>query len=130
MAEYCLGRLASLASEEEKALLFDRKLSSTLTRHIAIRTRKYDSIVNAFVSRNPSSVVVNLGCGFDTRYWRIHHEKSAYMELDLPELIEMKKTILKDHLHYELETKPFSLSGTLSVPASDGSLNVQGGDGP
>ncbi len=102
MAEYCLDELASLASEDEKALLLNRKLSSALTSHIAIRARKYDSIANDFISKNPSSTVVNLGCGFDTRYWRIDNEKCEYIELDLPEIVEIKKDILKDHLTYEL----------------------------
>jgi methyltransferase (TIGR00027 family) len=102
MAKYCLDELILLASEDEKALLFNRKLSPMLTSHIALRARKYDSIVNDFISKNPSSTVVNLGCGFDTRYWRIDNKKCEYIELDLPEIVEMKKAILKDHLCYEL----------------------------
>jgi methyltransferase (TIGR00027 family) len=102
MAKYCLDNLVSFASEEEKELLFNRKLSSVLTSHIAIRARKYDAIINDFISKNPSSMVVNLGCGFDTRYWRIDHQKCEYIELDLPEIVEMKKDILKEHLSYEL----------------------------
>jgi methyltransferase (TIGR00027 family) len=102
MAKYCLDHLVLFASEEEKALLFKRKLSSALTRHIAIRARKYDAIINDFISKNPSSIVVNLGCGFDTRYWRIDHKQCEYLELDLPEIVEMKKEILKGHLGYEL----------------------------
>ncbi len=102
MAKYCLDKLVSFASEDEKALLFNRKLSPFLTNHIALRARKYDSITNGFISKNPSSIVVNLGCGFDTRYWRIDNKKCEYIELDLPEIVEMKKEILKDHLSYEL----------------------------
>jgi len=102
MAKYCLDKLVLLAMEDEKALLFNRKLSLSLTNHIAIRARKYDSITNDFISKNPSSTVVNLGCGFDTRYWRIDNKKCEYIELDLPELVEIKKDILKDHLSYEL----------------------------
>lgn len=102
MAKYCLDKLFSFATEEEKILLFNRKLPSDLTSHIAMRARKYDSIVNDYISKNPSSPVVNLGCGFDTRYWRIDHKKCTYIELDLPELVEIKKDILKDHLSYEL----------------------------
>lgn len=102
MAKYCLDKLVLLASEDEKALLFNRKLSSALTNHIAIRARKYDSIINDFISKNSSSTVVNLGCGFDTRYWRIDNEKCKYIELDLPELVEIKKDVLKEHLCYEL----------------------------
>jgi len=102
MAKYCLDHLVLFASEEEKALLFKRKLSSALTRYIAIRARKYDAIINDFISKNPSSRVINLGCGFDTRYWRIDHKQCEYLELDLPEIVEMKKEILKGHLSYEL----------------------------
>jgi methyltransferase (TIGR00027 family) len=102
MAEYCLDKLFSLASVEDKRLIFSRKLSSVLTNYIAIRARKYDSIVNDFISKNPACIVVNLGCGFDTRYWRIDNQKCEYFELDLPELIEIKKYILKDKLNYEL----------------------------
>jgi len=53
MASYCLEKLQSFVSEEEKTLLFDRKLSSSLTRHIALRARKYDNIVNDFIVNNP-----------------------------------------------------------------------------
>jgi O-methyltransferase involved in polyketide biosynthesis len=45
---------------------------------------------------------VNLGCGFDTRYWRIDHDKCRYIELDLPEMVELKRRVLKDNLTYEL----------------------------
>jgi O-methyltransferase involved in polyketide biosynthesis len=102
MAKYCLDKLVSMASEDEKALLFDRKLSSVLTNSISLRARKYDSITNDFISKNPSSTVINLGCGFDTRYWRIDNKKCEYIELDLPELVEIKKEVLKEHLNYEL----------------------------
>ncbi|UCH13938.1 MAG: class I SAM-dependent methyltransferase [Bacteroidales bacterium] len=102
MAQYCLDKLIPLATEEEKTLLFNRKLSTSLTSHIAIRARKYDSIINNFISNNPASIVVNLGCGFDTRYWRIDNNKCEYIELDLPAVTEIKKDILKEHLKYEI----------------------------
>ena len=102
MAQTCLDALASLASEADRLLLFDRKLSSRLTNHLALRARKYDSLTNDFIARNPSCTVINLGCGFDTRYWRIDNRKCTYIELDLPEVIELKMQALKDKLSYEL----------------------------
>jgi methyltransferase (TIGR00027 family) len=102
MARVCLDRLVSFASEDERALLFDRKLSPALTGHIALRARKYDAIINDFISKNPACTVINLGCGFDTRYWRIENEKCTYLELDLPDLVELKKAALQGHLSYEL----------------------------
>ncbi len=102
MAEYCLNRFVSLASGDEQEQLFKRKLATRLTSHIAIRVRKYDLIVNDFIANNPKCIVVNLGCGFDTRYWRINNQKCQYIELDLHEVIEIKKEILKDKLNYKL----------------------------
>ena len=102
MAGYCLDKLRLYASEAETALLFNKRLSSTLTRHIAIRARKYDTEIDNFTARHPPCTVVNLGCGFDTRYWRIEHSRCEYIELDLPEIAAMKREILGEHLRYEL----------------------------
>jgi methyltransferase (TIGR00027 family) len=102
MAKYCLDKLISLATENEKDILFDKKLPETLTSHIAMRARKYDSIIDDFISKNSPCTVINLGCGFDTRYWRIDSSKCRYIELDLPEVIQVKKEILKQYLSYEL----------------------------
>ncbi len=102
MAKYCLDKLYSLASEEERVLLFDRKLPLALTNPQALRARKYDEIADDFISKNPGCTLVNLGCGFDTRYWRLKNKNCEYIELDLPELIEIKKEILKEHLSYQL----------------------------
>jgi O-methyltransferase involved in polyketide biosynthesis len=39
LARICLDKLISLVPDDEKALLFERKLFPSLTSHIAIRTR-------------------------------------------------------------------------------------------
>jgi len=102
MAGYCLDKLALLASEEDKPGIFTKKLSPSLTSYIAIRARKYDAVVNEFISKNPGCTVINLGCGFDTRYWRIDNRNCEYFDLDLPEVIEIKREILKDKLEYDM----------------------------
>jgi O-methyltransferase involved in polyketide biosynthesis len=101
VSRFCLDKLVSLATAGEKAL-FERKLPMGASNHIALRARKYDSAINDFISKNPSSTVVNLGCGFDTRYWRIENKKCRYIELDLPEVVELKREILGERLSYEL----------------------------
>jgi methyltransferase (TIGR00027 family) len=100
MAVSCLERLAGIASPREKALLFERSLSPALILYIVLRARKYDAVTSKFLGENPSGLVVNLGCGFDTRYWRIHADRSQYVELDLPEVIELKRIILGERLEY------------------------------
>jgi len=46
--------------------------------------------------------VVSLGCGFDTRYWRVSDKAWKYVEVDLPEVIEAKQKVLGDRLTYRM----------------------------
>jgi O-methyltransferase involved in polyketide biosynthesis len=107
MAVLCLERLLSISSEEEKNRIMKwKKRYAGINAHDekarALTVRSFDSIASQFISNNPGCTVINLACGFDTRYWRIENKKCKYVELDLPEMIELKREILKDHLDYEL----------------------------
>ena len=107
MAILCLERLLSVSSQEEKKRILRWKsmyagIQARDAKARALTARSFDSIANLFISNNPGCTVINLACGFDTRFWRIEKEKCKYVELDLPEMIELKKEILKDHLGYEL----------------------------
>jgi O-methyltransferase involved in polyketide biosynthesis len=107
MAILCLERLLSISSEEEKNRInkWKKKYAGIHAREakaVALRGKSFDNIANLFISNNPECTVMNLACGFDTRFWRIKNEKCKYIELDLPIIIELKREILKDHLGYEL----------------------------
>jgi methyltransferase (TIGR00027 family) len=102
MAIHILEKLKMIYPSYKDELAFTKKLSLTLTSHLALRARKYDALINEYITENPGCTVVNLGCGFDSRYWRINHENCRYIELDLPEVIEIKKDVLKESLNYEL----------------------------
>jgi len=90
----CFTRLQSLLPVEQRERILYRKLPATLTRHIALRARKYDSYARRFLDENPSGLVVSLGAGFDTRYWRVSDKAWQYVEIDLPEVIAAKKQVL------------------------------------
>jgi methyltransferase (TIGR00027 family) len=102
MAQYCFEQLVARASSEQEKRLYKRRLNPALVSYITLRARKYDLITNQFIAEVPSPTVVNLGCGFDTRYWRIDHDRCRYIELDLPEMVELKRSILGDNLCYEM----------------------------
>jgi O-methyltransferase involved in polyketide biosynthesis len=91
-----LDRIGPLLPADTRQRIMDRKLSPTLTRYIALRARKYDSYARSFISENADGLVVSLGCGFDTRYWRVSEEPWNYVEIDLPEVIAAKKKVLAD----------------------------------
>lgn len=107
MAVFCLDRLMSFASEEEKDWIIRKKkmYAGFHERDAESGTRRamaFDNIANRFITLNPTCTVINLACGFDTRFWRIDHHNCRYVEIDLPEVIALKKEVLKDRMDYEL----------------------------
>jgi O-methyltransferase involved in polyketide biosynthesis len=107
MAVLSLERLLFLSSEEEKKrFLHWKKMYSGINAHDekarALTAASFDRIASLFITNNPGCTVINLACGFDTRFWRIEHKECKYIELDLPEVIALKKELLKDLLDYEL----------------------------
>jgi len=107
MASLCLEKLISLASEDERRWIINRKrFYGGISAHDALagaqRSRAFDEAANQYIAANPGCTVVNLACGFDPRYWRIGHEHCRYFEVDLPEVIALKRELLKEHLNYEM----------------------------
>jgi methyltransferase (TIGR00027 family) len=98
----CLERIRSLLPTDARNRILDEKLPSTLTRYIALRARKYDAYAQEFIQNQPDGLVVSLGCGFDTRYWRVSEEPWNYVEIDLPEVIEVKEKVLGDIATYKM----------------------------
>ncbi len=107
MAVLCFERLLSVASEEEKHwIMREKRIYGGIQTHHSIdganRAKVFDDTANRFIADNPNCTVINLGCGFDTRFWRIAHENCRFIEIDLPEVIALKREIFKDQLGYEL----------------------------
>jgi O-methyltransferase involved in polyketide biosynthesis len=106
-AVLCLERLLSIASEEDKRWIIKKKdeyegIRARDAKAGVRRVQVFDNAANRFIADHPKCTVINLACGFDTRFWRIENEKCRYVEIDLPEVVALKKEILKDHLGYEL----------------------------
>lgn len=102
MASLLLDALKIKLQDSVKSNVFRKNLPQTLTRHIAMRARKYDQYTKAFLSEYRDGLIVSLGCGFDTRFWRTNLTSSQYIEIDLPNVITLKKALLKEGLPYEI----------------------------
>ena len=78
-----------------------RGLSKKSVKVICNRAVTFDKIANEFIESNPSGTIINLGCGFDTRFWRILSGNYRYIELDLPEVMSLKTRLLGGQINYE-----------------------------
>lgn len=62
-----------------------------------VRGWYFDNAVRRFISCRKNAVVVNVGCGLDTRYQRIVGEDDAvFYELDLPEVISIRRQLIAE----------------------------------
>ena len=65
---------------------------------ISIRSVIIDSVTKRLIKDNKNLIVVNIGCGLDTRFQRFNKEKISWIDLDVPESIEIRKTFLKKQI--------------------------------
>ncbi|MBP2029095.1 O-methyltransferase involved in polyketide biosynthesis [Methanohalophilus levihalophilus] len=95
-----LDRELSDSRDALAQVLVQRKIKKQMFIHIAIRAKKYDKYVTDFLQQNPSGVVVNIGCGLDSRFLRIDNGKVIFYDLDFPELISLKKRFFEETGRY------------------------------
>lgn len=63
----------------------------------AVRGWFYDRIIQEFISSHTHPVVVNIGCGLDTRFQRIKEKSNAlFYEMDLPEVIALRLKLIPE----------------------------------
>ena len=67
---------------------------------MALRARRMDAYARDFRARHPAGVIVNLGCGLDTRFHRLDDGRIVVYDLDLPAMIDLKRTLLDDGPRY------------------------------
>jgi O-methyltransferase involved in polyketide biosynthesis len=61
-----------------------------------LRMREFDRLAQAFLAEYPDGMIVDLGCGLDTRFERIDNGQLRWYGLDLPEVIELRKELLEE----------------------------------
>jgi len=65
-----------------------------------LRTIILDEQIKNFLQDHPDGVVVNIGCGLDTRFPRVDNDRVLWFDLDLPEVIELRKYFFSETNRY------------------------------
>ncbi len=62
----------------------------------AARYHNLDQMARAYVAAHPACNIVNVGCGLETMFWRVGPDAldARFYEMDLPEVIEVRRRIL------------------------------------
>lgn len=81
-----------------------------------VRGWYFDNAVRRFLRCHPQAVVVNVGCGLDTRYQRVGRDTSVtFYDLDLPEVIALRRQLLPEQPH-----NPYLAASLLETEWMDG----------
>lgn len=76
------------------------KIDKKLVVHVALRAKRYDEYIRSFLENFPDGIIVNIGCGLDTRFHRIDNGKVTFYDLDLPEIVKVKKFFIEENDRY------------------------------
>jgi O-methyltransferase involved in polyketide biosynthesis len=61
---------------------------------VILREREFDRFAREFMTKYPDGSVVHIGCGLDTRFERVDNDQVEWYDLDLPEVIELRKRLI------------------------------------
>jgi len=92
--------------KDERAEALIRRLDSESLRKTAALTedsgravlilkgREFDRFAQDFLGRNPDAAAVHIGCGLDTRFERVDDGRVEWYDLDLPDVIELRRKLV------------------------------------
>lgn len=69
---------------------------------ICIRAKQFDNYVKNLLLKEPKSIVVNLGCGLDSRFDRIDNGTVEWFDLDFPDVIQLRRSFFEETNRYHL----------------------------
>lgn len=107
-----LGRI--YASEHCKNILYDKKAlelkngmpkglvdNDTQTQYTylasASRSANVDRYIKNFIERKPNGIIVQIGCGLETTYYRNDNGRTLWYGVDLPHVIEYRIGLLPEN---------------------------------
>lgn len=68
---------------------------------LAMRAAIIDNLAKDFICKYPGCTVLHLGCGLDARFMRLNPQVGAWYDLDFPEVIAIKKLLLRENERYK-----------------------------
>jgi O-methyltransferase involved in polyketide biosynthesis len=94
----------ALVKDERAVLLVGRidydfsrvKLPAHDVLFTIMRVREFDRRTQAFLAAHPNGAVVSIGCGLDTRFDRVDNGMVQWYDLDLPEVIALRRQLLDE----------------------------------
>ena len=96
MLEIIKKEIAGSDNPIHKKILKD-KYNQKLAITMSLRCRRFDQYVMDFLLKYPDGTVINLGCGLDTRFYRVDNGRVNWYDIDFPEVIALRKRFMDEN---------------------------------
>ena len=87
---------------------------------------KIDREMREFLQTAPDGVVLHLGCGLDTRFARVDNGLVTWFDLDLPDVIELRRKFFSENERYHMIASSVTDWGWLDQVQGGGKAGVCG----
>jgi O-methyltransferase involved in polyketide biosynthesis len=96
---------------------------------VALRAKKFDVWATNFLGRHPDAVVLHLGCGLDSRAFRLDPPAGVrWFDVDVPNVIDLRRKLYDEHDGYRMIGSSVTEAAWLDhVPADGPALVVAEG---
>ena len=79
------------------------KLSRIEPLTVAIRSKQFDRWVSEWMAGTPQSIVLHLGCGLDSRVFRVNPPSTVqWFDVDYPEVIDLRRQLYPERPGYRM----------------------------
>lgn len=96
----------TLADQAVQQMDFDfstLRLPKAASISLPVRAKQLDGWTREFIVANPHCIVLHLGCGLDTRVYRVDPPTSVdWYGVDMPEVIELRQQLYPKRRHYKM----------------------------
>ena len=72
------------------------RMSELLKVMRVMLSREMDQYARDFLGHHPQATVVHIGCGLDTRFERVDNGRVEWFDLDLPEVVDLRRRLIGD----------------------------------
>ena len=72
---------------------------------IAGRAYYFDKLIKKYLQTHPRGIIVNLGAGLETEFYRVDNGQLTWIDLDLPEVINLRKKLFPPEARVHLIEK-------------------------
>lgn len=89
--------------EKEGFPIHGKSKSKWLCYNMAMRARVFDDWAEEMLKKDKNALVLHIGCGLDSRAFRISEPYTSWIDCDFPDVIEKRRKYYKETESYHMQ---------------------------